>query len=785
MMPKLTRDEIVDRFAKFNVTLHPAGIWRFNSAGSKEPEVAFRADNLPLSKYPKDNMLKLRIEETPYMVIDIDAPDAKVLMELYANLPSIKNTLTTTTTAETKQHVYIVRPEDFPLTRIVGALKNVDILSNGVVFEGHLYNINEHYDIENDKIVTLKPHEVDYLMSLVPKDLVKYGDKQIANKRFNPAEKKLIEEYVNGTIVDERKLWKALTSKSEHKQGRSDYALPELSYDTFNTMAFYVALNEYIPHEMVIKFLEKVLTKEYGINLSSKQTQQRFYKQILPTLPVYEIDDKNDSFEAHIAKAPVSRDGRFLLVSTIDQQGGQKFVLLDKYTLLPQSVNGTVLRTQKAVQFLFPTLDSDTYTYGVPQIELTSNPYQPHTAYDFDRGVFTLNTLRPTQYMQECGELVDKPDNVLTRAIANIFMKTEEATSSVDTEDFYYHWLAHVIFSERSLVTILSLSTDTTVQGGTGKSTFAAKLPMHILPRGTVFAVDESSAGWGDAFHNSKLTCFDDLYNSDKWAALYTKMKQETSGTISKKNIKGGAMVITEASASLAISSNFLPKIDETDRRFFIWSPTAKLSQDEGFEISKMMADFNAYHQDIQDIVSYCKYLYTHHRDKYAHELYIEAPKTSFNSIAKTEGATGKKLLSIILNGPNTLFDSFVPNKQIAFSKTEIVEMILLQTSEPNNRSNGKYMLHLPQDFCKMLLNATRDEDMLNESPRNIALALGCTFSSIAPQMQGYKENKKCDDWVTRGVRMPIDPEVVAKYQAWLKYNGPIDKAKVVESPNL
>lgn len=771
----LDKEAIVSTFAEHDISLHPAGVWKFDGEGKKEPIIPFRADRLPLSSYPKDNMFKLRIEETQYMVIDVDEPSAEVLQQLYTNLPSIKKTLTSTTTRETKQHIYIVKPDEYPYTRVVGALKNVDLLSNGIVFEGHLYDVNKALDIENrDTIVTLTEPEVNYLLSLVPKNVGNTDGPKVMNKRFNPAESKMIDEYLDDTLTDDRNLWKMLTPKDQHKQGKSNYKLPDLAYDTFNTLAFYVALNEYTPHEKCIKFMEKLLTKEYNVDLNSKQTYKRFYKQIVPTLPVYEIDDKNDNIDAHISSAPISRDGQFLLTGTVDVSGNLKYVLLDKYTHVPQIINDTMMRSQKAVQYMYPTLDANMWTYGIPMIELTGNPYKAHKTYDFNRRVFTLSTLKPTQYLLECGESEKKPQNILTKAIANIFKTTKEHTSSVDPEDFYYHWLAHIIFSNKQMSTILSLSTDSTVQGGTGKSTFTAKLPMHILPIGTVFTVDEGTAQWGDAFHNSKLTCFDDLHDSDKWKSIYATMKRETSGTISKKNIKGKGTQISNTSACLSISSNFLPKIDETDRRFFIWGPTQKLSEEEGLRIAKIMSDFNAYHEEIQEIVSYCKYLFNNYEDKYSRELYIEAPKTSFNSQAKTEGATSKKLLSLILSGPDALFDSFVPNKKILLNHREVVDFILGQVGEPSARSNQKHTVQLPQDFCTMLLNATRDEDILNESPRNISLSLGCTFTSIAVKFQGYRKISKFKTWKTRGVILPIEEDTINKYKSWLKYNTPV-----------
>jgi hypothetical protein len=299
-----------------------------------------------------------------------------------------------------------------------------------------------------------------------------------------------------------------------------------------------------------------------------------------------------------------------------------------------------------------------------------------------------------------------------------------------------------------------------------------------------VFTVDEGTASWGDAFYNSKLTCFDDLHDTDKWAKLYTTMKRETSGTISKKNIKGGATTISETSACISISSNFFPKIDETDRRFFIWAPTDKLSEAEGLEIANIMSDFNRYRQEIQDITSYCKYLYETYPDKYAKELYIEAPKTSYNANAKTEGQTTKKILSMLLNGPDSLFDSFVPNKKHKLSHKEIVEFVLMQIAEPNPQNKMKHMLHIPQDFCTVLLNSTRDDDMANESIRNVAFALGCTFSPITISMQKYRNIDKYSNWATRGLRLPIEENAVNKYKNWLKYNSK-NEEKIADEPSL
>lgn len=779
-MAKYTRQQIVETFKSLHIDIYPAGRWKMVN-GRKEPIVAYRQDYQPLDKFKDDNMYKLRAEDHNVIVIDLDAPSTDIVSMLMQNMPTLAQTFTTTTTNPNKQHIYIKRPEEFPITRIVGAWPKVDVLSNGIVFEGHLHDVNEHYDMENTTILELKPREIDFLMSIVPTSTLNKKHNQEANKRFAPYEKQIIEDYIADKLDDKRRLWKLLTPKDKADKNRT-YTCPPLAYDTFNTIAYYLALNEYIPHQTVISFLEHMLVKEYNINLNSKETQTRLYKQIIPTLPIYEIDDYNENFDAHMAKAPISRTNQHRVISTIDNSGALKYILVDKYTYVPIVTNDTILRGQKSLAHLFPTLNADTWTFGIPFVEITSNPYAPRISYDLDRDLFTLSMIVPTQYILNIGAVSQKPNNVLTKAISKIFEQDEDSQCSVDPEDFYYHWLAHILFSTKQLSTVMSLSTASNVQGGTGKSTFTAKLPMHILPRGMVKTIDEETAKWGDAFHNTKLTCFDDLHDTKHWSELYARIKRETSGTIKAVNQKGGSITISDKSACIAVSSNFYPKVDETDRRFFIWAPTEKLTDEEGLVIAEIMSDYTVYRQEIQDIANYCFHLFTSEQDKYYRELYIEAPTTSFLLSAKTDGTTSEKLISMIMAGPNILFDAFVPGKNNYMSKHEIVEFILEQLKPPTSRTQGKWTTLLPQDFFRVLLNATRDEDMTNLSPKNIAFRLGnVVFSSLSKQ--DYRDKAKYAKWATRGLSIKLSDKVIKSYQDWLKYNkediAPSEEAEI------
>jgi len=775
---------IINSFKKYDIELHPAGIWEFDTNGKKRPKVAYRIDGLNIDDYPDDNMFKLRIEKTPYLVIDVDGGD---IGSLYQMFPSIAKTLTTTTTADNKFHIYIQRPEEFPLTRIVNALPKIDILSNGIVFEGHLYNINEYYDIEGRDIVELTEDEIMKLRTYVPRD-IKYTKPGVKyERRSDPEELHLIEDYLKDTLTNPERLWNKLSIKDEvgsKKQGRPTGKVPELSYDRFNLMSYWIAINQFIPHNKVISFLEKVLVKEYNINLDTQQTQQRFYKQIVPTLPIIEVN-YFDSWGGFVNKLPISDNGQWKLVgTTLPNSGTSKaskcFIAIDKYTNIPYRPNGSLLLDRSWVNTYFQTLQPDHLTM-LDMVEITENPYLPKVSRDVKTGVFTLSTLEPTEYIVNLAELPVKPNpqnNVIAKAIEGVFCKTEEMDiididrvgNIIDPVEFYYHWLAHILFSTKQLKMVMSLVTGATVLGGTGKTILTLTLPELILPIGAVAQSNESTAAkWDDDFYDKKLTTIDDMKDLELWKKeLFARIKQLTSGSGSiTMNRKGKGISRGQGRIpSLAITANFIPTIEDSDRRIFMWAPQHKLEGVDALDFVDII-ESPEYHNEIQEVANYCYYLFNNHRDKYRTELYAQAPRTTLYRNARAEGAIGPKLLSIIKAGPDKLFSIFMPTKKSALTHHEIAELIVNQST----LVGSKYSISMPQQALRIIYDASRADDFAIEtSAAKLANALNCgAFNRITKEW--YREHYP--DWVQNGVTIKhVDEEIIDSYKLWLKQNN-------------
>lgn len=761
----MERQEIVDRFKRHGIQLYPAGVWKFDAEGKKEAVVPYRADKLLLSAYPQDNMLKLRIEETPYMVIDIDGED---ILDVLRLLPSIAKTFTTTTTREDKFHAYVMRPDNFPYTRVIGKLApKVDVLSNGIVFEGHLYDISDKYSIsESDTIVHLTEVEIQRILDGIDKKILKRNRKPVsACARYNIEEAGLVKTYLTSTLTnhEQLKLVKLLTPKGMRTESSKEW--PKISYDTINTMAFYLALNSYIPHTDVLAFMEKILVKEYNLDLNSQDTKMRWYNSIVPTLPIIESPEFTTEFMEYVAQAPLNVTNTYRLLSTMDYGGTLKYIQINKNTLEPRVKNGVMLFNKSALQAEYPTLDTDAWTYGVPETQITDNPFAEHTEYRVFEETFVLNTLSRTEYQINVTPVDIKPRNVLTKSISGVFSPLDYDT--IDAEDFYYHWLAHVLYSDTAVTTIMALVTPSNIAGGTGKTTLTATLPMHILPRGTVTAINDSMAKWSADVFLGRMAAFDDLFESEKWKEVYTIIKQQTSNTIKILDKKGKGTVLSDRRTNISISANFIPKIDESDRRFFLWAPREKLEPEDGNKIAKIFESYTEYSQEIQDIANYCKYLYDTEPMKYYNELYIKAPNTDISSISKSEGGLGETIISRILAGPERLFEDYIGGRD-KWTDVQIAQFILLVATEPNNRCKH-YTIALPWHFYNEVLKSLKADDNTDYTKGRLALVMGkVQFKDMgATKHSMYKE--QYPDWTRYGLVHNMEDTVLNQYKKFLE----------------
>lgn len=770
----MTREDIIARFKQLDITLSPAGIWEFDSDGRKKSIDAKRPDNLSLSKYPKDNMYKFRIEQTNYLLIDIDGAD---ILEVMRVLPTIARTFTTTTTSSTKFHCYVKRPQDFPLVRLIGTLiTNVDIITNGIVFEGHMHNLpNSKYVISNDApILDLTESEIDKLMRLCnAKQIARYKAGTSDLPRYNYEESQLIKGYIASTLTKQQRdrLLKMLiatgTPASELAPSPLDDTLPKLpkfTHTNINTMAYYIAMNKFTPHEDVIIFMEKLISTYYNIDLSTPKSRLHWHKSILPTLPVVEVEEFSEDFMKHIDSAPLCRNQTYRLISTINNFGNLSYMQIHRYTLNPRFKNGTMLFSNTALYAEYPTLDKDNWIYGVPEVQINDNPFAQHTSYSEEDGTFTLSTLKRTEYMTQLQAVEMKPHNIITKAIAGVFKSNEK--DSINAEDFYYHWLGHILFSTHAVTTIMCLASPVNELGGSGKTTLTATLPMHIAPLGTITAINDSLAKWsGDAFQG-RLASFDDLFESDKWKEVYTIIKQQTSNTIKRLDRKGKSTELSFRRTNISISANFIPKIDESDRRFFIWSPRERMSAEEGKQLGLLLADFKSYKQEIQDIANYCYYLYLNETEKYYNQLYIQAPHTQMGQISKSEGGLGETLISRLLAGPGRLFEDYVGG-QDKWTDIEIAQFIVMVAREPNSRTKS-WSIALPWNFYNKVLCALKADTATEYTKGRLALVMGkVVWNDLSPDRANLYKNTH-SDFAKSGLIHNVDESLIQAYRDYI-----------------
>ena len=770
----MTREDIIARFKQLDITLSPAGIWEFDSDGRKKSIDAKRPDNLSLSKYPKDNMYKFRIEQTNYLLIDIDGAD---ILEVMRVLPTIAKTFTTTTTSSNKFHCYVQRPQDFPLVRLIGNfMTNVDIITNGIVFEGHMHNLpNSKYLISNDApILELTQVEIDRLLKLCnAKQIAKHKAGTGDLPRYNYEESQLIKGYIASTLTKQQRdrLLKMLiatgTPASELAPSPLDDTLPKLpkfTHTNINTMAYYIAMNKFTPHEDVVIFMEKLISTYYNIDLNTQKSRLHWHKSILPTLPVVEVEEFSEDFMKHIDSAPLCRNQTYRLISTINNFGNLSYMQIHRYTLNPRFKNGTMLFSNTALYAEYPTLDKDNWIYGVPEVQINDNPFAPHTSYSEEDGTFTLSTLKRTEYMTQLQAVEMKPHNIITKAIAGIFKSNEK--DSIDAEDFYYHWLGHILFSTHAVTTIMCLASPANELGGSGKTTLTATLPMHIAPLGTITAINDSLAKWsGDAFQG-RLASFDDLFESDKWKEVYTIIKQQTSNTIKRLDRKGKSTELSFRRTNISISANFIPKIDESDRRFFIWSPRERMSAEEGKQLGLLLADFKSYKQEIQDIANYSYYLYLNETEKYYNQLYIQAPHTQMGQISKSEGGLGETLISRLLAGPGRLFEDYVGG-QDKWTDIEIAQFIVMVAREPNMRTKS-WSIALPWNFYNKVLCALKADTATEYTKGRLALVMGkVVWNDLSPDRANLYKNTH-SDFAKSGLIHNVEESLIQAYRDYI-----------------
>ncbi len=632
-----------------------AGIIRWDQATQKKQTVdMIRPYGASIDKYPNDNIVKINLSETPYIVIDIDGEGQ--LDELIDKYPTLQDTFATTTTAPHKQHYYVLPPEGHSKEELSGRTinrGNVDFLPFGCIFEGHFidksginHNPTHKWAVINDN--PPRPLTINEWKQLLDDTTsVPNSPKNIYGSRIYRKEwATIVQAWVDeGTTIkqmpnkDRNRLIRALTPVEYLRDinGKKKLPIPEPSYDLANKMAYRLAMNSALPPEYVQLAMEKVITEFWDFDLNSEQTQLRLYKQILGTIPTYptadEVRESDDDLQTLLKRLnpgrrtawiySTSRSENYFIEVNLDNMRPRKTSrddegIVSQVTVL--TAHGMVGH-RGAMQELMGQMH---------RVKFVNKPSMPRCYYDHENEIDVYNLAEKSMY-QDYAMPIDKisNDNILKKAIGLVMG---------EYADFYYHWLAHNMFG-RPPQTVLALLSPAKYGSETGKSVLAMKIPSLLI--GTTSRVDirDLENGWGDVIYGSSLLCFNDVpeMTPSKWAPIYSTIRDmTTAGSKTKLNMKKQSYVEIDYSICYSFSANSWIPLDQHDRRFFVLSPQfltdsslKPLTEQEKEYITNLFESENLNEiPEMQEIANYCLYLYLNEPNKYHVELRSRAPMT-------------------------------------------------------------------------------------------------------------------------------------------------------------
>jgi len=216
---------------------------------------------------------------------------------------------------------------------------------------------------------------------------------------------------------------------------------------------------------------------------------------------------------------------------------------------------------------------------------------------------------------------------------------------------------------------------------------------------------------------------------------MYAKIKDEATNSTSKlRNNKGGDVVKSMLGVCQSGSSNFMPKVDSSDRRFFIVSPKRQLDQAGADKLHHIFEEARTEeHKEIQAIADYVGHLYEDSKDRFRTELYTKAMTTA-EKIASTQlGAYTHTILPRIQHNPRELFDIFKEATEYnsEWQDWQVITFIKLQTSD------GK--VYLPYGFLNYMINRVKGVDE-NRGVAQVISILQMSKEKIGAEHRGYKD---------------------------------------------
>ena len=709
-------------------------------------------DNTPING--TTTVLKAQLDDK-YIVIDADSCDLEKLAVIF---PSIATTFTTRTTNTNKRHFWFLNDTSLKGIRKVGldADGDYDILTKGIIYESHCIpgQVEPWAVINGVPPTPLTSQELEIIQTLtayselpsdkehaffVNKEVVTLAKKVVKAGTFKEGKKFTLTNAENNRLL-KGMMNEEFRAKNQSTKARLDY--PTLNYTNINTMAYKLSYNAAMDFQTRDSLLHIILEEQYQINPNSQKSQQLLDRQILGTLPQHEsmLEDTDD---LHISKLIKHTDiAGWGLVKFVDQKD-IVFMEVNCDTLRPRSTGISDHPFISLATVLSDRLYSKEDVQLIPKVRIIDNPYEPRVSYDDLNSIDTINLANNTRYVEEAYSNPRFEDSPLKRLIYSYF-EPEEA-------ELYLHWLAHCTFGTRSPQTVLMLVAEKTDESGLGKSLLTQAIPQRLI-EASATAKMEGIDKWGNMVLGKRLVVFNDMQKlkSNEWNTVTSFIRDRTTGGTKRiDDVKYGMPITSTSAVAFAMSANFIPPIEEHDRRMWIalpaqiygTPPTEKCDQaDAMWYRNNLERDFEEYIPELQALANHLLYLYTSHRNKYDTELYERAPETLGLEIAKRTGINfSEQLPKLISQGPRALTEMFNEEAVTSWAK-----FIVFQTHDNQCALSWRFF----SDMFQVL----HPENDIKSSPTKVAAAMQIDKSKFTTRSAHFNLYRDDAELVSKGL---------------------------------
>jgi len=784
-----TRSYFIDEFKeRLGIELTPGGIWKLEQ-GKKTATSTYsthRKNHLTWDLYQKDNMAKHYLkQEQQLIILDVDGEYMEYnskTKEYY--IPSldltVPNTFYTVSTRKDKFHFYFSIPETLigRLPSRATKIKNteVDTFTYGNMFEWHSFAPSHHLNAFD--VVSVPKKLVAVLQDL---DLPIGSPTEVTPtshiQRYN-----LVTRFLNDEIEGNKQwfaFFNAIFPKEYKPENRKKLSIDDypLSYDLFNKIAVKLTSTAELDHyEHTIPCLEKLL-KLWGRDPESSMSQTLMHKNMLPSLPEHEAilkysqEDDELTFQEHLDQQVGTTTPIFRVVDkTI------KFIEIDKLTHEPVIHNNEYLMDVKSAQALHPERDIFSedgkligWDQNVPILYTINDPYEGQYILDDKQQRHVINLYTPSQYIKEAQAISTVPKN-------NILYKTMFSSIGPRYLEYVLNYHAQVLFGKTSLNMVLWMASLPTDLGGTGKSMATIEI-LSMIAGGSIQAINEKTAmsGWGDVVASSRLISLEDMTDLGKkeWDQIYAMIKQQTSNSYRKLNMKGSAVATKRVSVSLSGSSNHRPMLPPSDRRFLCLEPahlrgeTEPLSKADSKRIGQVLRSRD-YEEDVQVYVNYLYYLHSNPMTDDMYEaLYERTPQTEYRAKWVGDGATNTQNIIHSIASPNDLMGIIKTDSELDIELVvNLFNMILTTYNAKTGKAAVSYKwfiellpLVVAERFKENIYSKHALEKMLQIDFKNV----GTIYSNT------WRKNttlpvEEWQTWPTEGFVFSITPEQIAEY---------------------